>query len=110
MKTRLRFQTVRRCATASIAAATLIQFTATADTWQVNVDDHLLYADPNPPQNQLKLGGLSGLVAVPGDGSGTLFYAVTDRGPNGDDPAGTTAKFFPVPSFNPSILTIQLLG
>ena len=58
--------------------------------------------------HQIKLGGLSGLFPVPGDQSGTLFYAITDRGPNGDNPTNATHKIFPAPNFSPSILKIRL--
>jgi hypothetical protein len=58
--------------------------------------------------HQIKLGGLSGLFPVPGDQSGTLFYAITDRGPNGDNPTNAAHKIFPARDFSPSILKIRL--
>lgn len=50
----------------------------------------------------------------PGIGSG-LFYlgngkfvGLTDRGPNGDCPKGTTGIYFPLPSFAPTLVTFRL--
>ena len=55
----------------------------------------------------IHLGGFSGLQAL--DASGTRFATVTDRGPNGEIGSGKNKKVtFPLPSFNPSILTVQV--
>jgi 3-phytase len=81
--------------TTSLAAVYVVDNTA---------PQYLLYTDP-VTGNELRFGGLSGLYPVPGDDSGTLFYAVTDRGPNGDI---GTFKAFPVPSFTPSIVKLRL--
>jgi len=80
--------------------------TSRADVYVVDntAPQHLLYSDP-VTGNQLRFGGLSGLYPVPGDASGTLFYSITDRGPNGDI---GTFKAFPVPGFSPSIVKLRL--
>ncbi len=80
---------------------------AQVETFQVDVSSprFTLYTDPNTGR-ELKLGGFSGLTAVPSDRTGRLFYVVTDRGPTVD--FGATGKGFAVPDHAVSILTVQL--
>ncbi len=63
------------------------------------------------------MGGFSGLIPVPGDYTGTMFYTVTDRGPTQDfeilDPADpllvlTTHKVLPCYPMAPMIVKLQL--
>jgi 3-phytase len=79
---------------------------AVADVYVLDntAPQYLLYTDP-VTGNEIRFGGLSGLYPVPGDSSGTLFYSITDRGPNGDI---GTFKAFPVPSFTPTIVKLRL--
>jgi 3-phytase len=95
---------------AAIAGAALLVSAgaAQAEVYNVDVssDDFTLYTDP--AGNTLKLGGSSGLFPVPGDTSGRLFYFVTDRGPNGDNPTNAVQKIFPAAYFSPSIVKVQL--
>jgi 3-phytase len=99
-------------ALAAAGAALLVgSCTAHADVFELNVasDEFTLYEDP--AGNKLKLGGSSGLIPVPGDTTGRLFYTVTDRGPNGDHPnlaLFPTMKIFPAAYFSPSIIKIEL--
>jgi hypothetical protein len=72
----------------------------------VSSDRFTLYTDPNTGR-EIKLGGFSGLTAVPGDRTGTLFYVVTDRGPTID--FGATGKGFLVPDHEVSVITVRLL-
>jgi hypothetical protein len=56
-----------------------------------NIDDH-----------GIDLGGIgSDLWHGPGDGPG-IYWMITDRGPNGEDP-----RTFPVPEFTPTILKVR---
>ena len=60
-------------------------------------------------QNGFKLGGFSGLVAV--DTTGTLFYPLTDRGPNGEIKVnGQTEAAFPLPKYTPRLVKLRLDG
>jgi len=81
---------------------------AQVGTYPVDVSSSrfTLYTDPNSGR-ELKLGGFSGLTAVPGDLTGRLFYVLTDRGPTID--FGATGKGFPVPDHEVSILTVRLM-
>ncbi len=76
-------------------------------TYPVDVSSErfTLYTDPNTGR-ELKLGGFSGLTAVPWDRTGTLFYVITDRGPTID--FGATGKGFPVPDHEVSVITVQV--
>ncbi|MGI4870590.1 MAG: esterase-like activity of phytase family protein [Janthinobacterium lividum] len=62
----------------------------------------------NSPTDSVRVywGGFSGLRAVPGTPGD--FYTVTDRGPNVDAPNGN--KFFPFPSFAPTIIRYRAQG
>src|SRR5437867_3249369 len=66
-----------------------------------------LYTDPITG-NQLKYGGFSGLYPVPGVPNGLMFYTITDRGPNGDNPTNSSGKVFPRPDYSPSIIKVLL--
>jgi hypothetical protein len=65
--------------------------------------------DPASPQTQadrgVDLGGIgSDLFRAPGD-SGTEFWMITDRGPNGENADGI--RTFPAPWFTPTILHVK---
>jgi hypothetical protein len=92
---------------------------AETNVFNVDVSGHTLYTDPIHPERQIKLGGFSGLIPVPGDRSGTMFYTVTDRGPTQDiivtnSPPGTTPivtttyKTLPCFGMAPMIVKVQL--
>src|SRR5687768_1013314 len=108
MKTTLFSQTLALAA----GGALLVSNGATqAEVFELNVasDEFTLYQDP--AGNKLKVGGASGLIPVPGDTTGRLFYTVTDRGPNADHPdiaQFPTMKIFPLAYFSPSIIKIEL--
>jgi hypothetical protein len=68
-----------------------------------NSDDQFtLYTDPNTGR-EVKLAGLSGLAAAPGQQG--FLWAVTDRGPRVDSPVGAAAV---IPDYAPRILLLQL--
>ncbi|WP_051348727.1 esterase-like activity of phytase family protein [Peribacillus kribbensis] len=69
-----------------------------------SVDDDIKSVPAIHKGDELYLGGFSGLVHLPKDPE-NVFYTITDRGPNGDSKYG---KFFPVPSFSPQIVKIEL--
>jgi hypothetical protein len=90
-----------------------------AAIYDVDVSKHILYTDPINPERQIKLGGFSGLIPVPGDCSGTMFYTVTDRGPTQDflvitpeegDGTLSTNEYKALPCFGmaPMIVKVQL--
>lgn len=57
--------------------------------------------------DNLRLGGFSGLVAA--DRTGTLFWSLTDRGPNDQIKVrGEKRMTFPLPGFTPSLLKVEL--
>lgn len=59
----------------------------------------------------INLGGLgSGLWHDPKD-PGTVFWTITDRGPNGQIQVGTeNRRTFPVPDFSPAIVKVEVQG
>jgi hypothetical protein len=90
-----------------------LALSAQAAIYNVDVSGHTLYTDPIHPERQIKLGGFSGLVPVPGDATGTMFYTITDRGPTqdiivGTPPATTTYKMLPCYAMAPMIVKLQL--
>jgi hypothetical protein len=57
--------------------------------------------------NGFKVGGFSGLVAA--DSNGTVFYTLTDRGPNGEIKVdGKKELAFPLPHYTPRIVKLKL--
>ena len=66
-----------------------------------------LYHDPITG-SELKYGGFSGLYPLPGEPDGLMFYTITDRGPNGDNPTNSSGKVFPRPDYSPSIIKLVL--
>lgn len=77
-------------------------------------DDYLSYKGKfaaNFPSG-IKVGYGSGLVFIGKNADGSLdFYALSDRGPNGDTPKldnGSATKMFPVPNFSPRIAKIRV--
>jgi len=67
------------------------------------LDEHLELA--GVVDHGIKLGGIgSDLWRSPGDGPG-IYWMITDRGPNGEDP-----RTFPVPEFTPFILKVKALN
>ena len=107
---------MKRQATVSMGLALMaVTLSLRAAVFDVNVSGFTLYTDPNYPERQIKLGGFSGLFPVPGDGSGTMFYTVTDRGPTQDfvvvTPTKTTThKVLPCYGMAPMIVKVQLLS
>jgi hypothetical protein len=69
-----------------------------------SVDDEVKSVPAIHKGDDLFLGGFSGLVHLQNDPE-NVFYTITDRGPNGDSKSG---KFFPVPTFSPQIVKIEL--
>jgi len=66
----------------------------------------LSVADPPDIGGGLRLGGLSGLVPL--DRTGTMFMAVTDRGPNKDAKVnGNKVATFLAPSYSPSLVKLR---
>lgn len=89
--------------TLSVRAGTYIE------TNNVDVSRYILYTDPNHPERQILLGGFSGLVPVPDDTSGTMFYTITDRGPTQDFVVGTTTyKVLPCYNLSPMIVKLHI--
>lgn len=78
----------------TLANIGLSEFLATNIAGLPAVDDH-----------GIDLGGIgSDLWHGPGDGPG-VYWMITDRGPNGEDP-----RTFPVPEFTPFILQVKTTG
>ena len=98
--------------TAVVGIFSLTQGCLRADIFNVDVSSPALtlYTDPNPPHNEIKAGGFSGLYPVPGDATRSLFYAVSDRGPTADHPTVVNGKVFPLAPESPGILKLQLLS
>ncbi|MFC9326484.1 esterase-like activity of phytase family protein [Kitasatospora sp. NPDC057015] len=93
-----------------LAAAALVALTpavADAATSAPVHDGSWTYRDPAPlgGDRGLSLGGFSDLF--PADDSGTVFWTLTDRGPNADA-AADTDKVFLKPDYTPQILKIKL--
>jgi hypothetical protein len=96
-----------------IALASLVSAAATAQSWKTDG----VHALPNIGLSEflfqelglediidhgIDLGGIgSDLWHGPGDGPG-IYWMITDRGPNGDEP-----RTFPVPEFTPFILKVR---
>jgi len=68
-----------------------------------------LYTDPYN-DNQIKVGGFSGIYPVPGESD--LLYVITDRGPAPDftDTETNLFKAFAIPKFGPHLITVRLLS
>jgi hypothetical protein len=89
-----------------------------AAIYDVDVSKHPLYTDPIHPERQIFLGGFSGLIPVPGDTTGSMFYTVTDRGPTQDYPVVTqksdgtlvtnTYKVLACPDLAPMIVKLHI--
>ncbi|HMC27404.1 MAG TPA: esterase-like activity of phytase family protein, partial [Verrucomicrobiae bacterium] len=104
-KRRLAGLTLNACA----LAAMLFARSVAAAVYDVDLasPQFTLYRDPNTG-NEIKYGGFSGLFPMPGVPNGLMFYTITDRGPNGDNPTNSSGKVFPRPDFSPSILKLLL--
>jgi hypothetical protein len=89
----------------AIVVALLMSLFATLPAFAVAPDIATL---KNPPAlgSGINLGGFSALTHVPGDPA-NVFYTLTDRGPNVSE-AGQSR--FPIPTFTPKIIKIQVLG
>ena len=97
----------------SIIALLLLSESATTQSWKVEGIHELGSFRLSPFLNQnlgltgvddhgVKLGGIgSDLWHGPGDGPG-IYWMITDRGPNGEEP-----RTFPVPEFTPFILKVR---
>lgn len=107
MKTFLQNQT-----TVALVSTLLLTSCATqAEIFDVDVSSEAFTLYIDPAGNKLKIGGTSGLIPVPGDTTGRLYYTVTDRGPNGDHPDTVNfpgVKIFPAAYFSPSIIKVQI--
>ena len=90
-------------------AALLVAPTLGAAVYNLNLASPqlTLYRDP-VTGNELKYGGFSGLFPVPGGPNAHMFYTITDRGPNGDNPTNSSGKVFPRPDYSPSIIKLVL--
>lgn len=89
------------------------------EVYNVDVSKHILYTDPIHPERQIKLGGFSGLVPMPGDQNSRILFTVTDRGPTQDiivtnsppddtNVVTTTYKTLPCFRMAPMIVKVQL--
>ena len=93
----MKTKTLRQCACCAVLGGTLlaqpVSMMAQAVTFDVNLQSaqFTLYTDPYNG-NEIKLGGFSGLYAVPGNPDS--FYVITDRGSTTDltDADGKTFK------------------
>jgi hypothetical protein len=71
---------------------------------------------PTPPDGaaadrNVDLGGIGSDLFRAAGTSTNEFYAITDRGPNGEaDVSGATRRTFPVPWFDPTILHVRASG
>src|SRR5262249_22734198 len=66
--------------------------------------------NPPPLGNGINMGGFSALTHLPDDPA-SVFYTITDRGPNGSVKVnGVSQTAFQIPTFTPTILKIMVDG
>jgi len=96
----------------SLSALVLLLTACSSSSKNISSDKIQLFTMTSAPvigktmsDQEIKLGGLSGLQFIEEKNGDFFFYAITDRGPNGHTSAND--RPFLLPDFSPSIMTIK---
>src|SRR5262245_13516342 len=93
----------RRCVPPLLLALAAVR-SRRAATFDLNLQSAQFTLYPAPySNNEIKLGGFSGIYPVPGESD--AFYVITDRGPAPDfvDVDGKAYKAWAIPGFGPQL-------